>query len=261
MGGRAKKSLEGPSSYRRSQVQVRFPVLEQTFVQLGGAFASKSRPLTPRELAIARPIFGSSIVYDAIRVVKGYFANAPTTLGNHVRISLESRFDDATLVHELTHVWQYQTHGTGYISNSMCAQIAGAIGTGSRNAAYEIHPSDLRTVRSLMELSAERQARTVEHYFVSTLLRHPDEKVRERARTQYWYLVVEMTDPKADPAKFEAEFADLQRMVDEIRAARPLRAAEIYQESLYGPVQPRVLDASDPRREPPPVMPMFRIEF
>jgi hypothetical protein len=61
---------------------------------------------------------------------------------------------------------EYQTRGTGYISNSICAQVAGAIGTGSRNAAYEIHPSQLHGVRSFYDLSAERQARTVEHYFV-----------------------------------------------------------------------------------------------
>lgn len=261
MGGRAKTPSDGSSSYRRSSVQVRFPVLEQTFVQLGGAFAHRGRPLTPHEVAIARPIFGSSIVYDAVRVVKGYFANAPTTLGNFVRIELEAHFDDSTLVHELTHVWQYQTHGTSYISNSMCAQIAGAIGTGSRNAAYEIHPADLRALRSFSELSAERQARTVEHYFVSTLLNDPDPKVRDRAYREYWYLIQELTDPAVDRAKFDAELADLERMVGEIRSARPLKAAEIYQETLYGPVRPRVLDSTDPRRTPPPIMPLFRIEF
>ena len=261
MGGRAKKPTEIPPSYRREPVQIRFPVLEQTFVQLGGAFASKSRPLTPHELAIVRPIFGNSIVYDAVRVVKGYFANAPTTLGNYVRISLESRFDDSTLTHELTHVWQYQTHGTGYISNSMCAQIAGAIGTGSRNAAYEIHPADLRTVRSFSELSAERQARTVEHYFLSTLLQNSDPAVRERARADYWYLLREITDPMQDEPKFKAEFTDLERMIHEIRDARPLNGAAIYEETLYGPVRPRVLDPSDPRREPSQVMPFFRIHF
>jgi hypothetical protein len=259
MGGRAKKLSAGPSSYR-APVQVRFPVLEQTFVQLGGAFARQGRVLTPHEIEIAKPIFGSSIAYDAVRIVKGYFANAPTTLGNHVRISVDSQFDNSTLVHELTHVWQYQTHGTGYISNSLCAQVAGALGTGSRNAAYEIHPSDLRALRSISELSAERQARTVEHYFVSTLLKSSDPKVSERARHEYWYLIAELTDPRIDQAKFDAEFADLERMIAEVRRARPLNATEIYQESLYGPVKPHVLDPTDPRRVAP-VMPIFRIEF
>lgn len=260
MGGRAKNHQDIPSSYRRAPVQVRFPVLEQTFVQLGGAFARRGRPLTPHELEIVRPIFGSSINFDAVRVVKGYFANAPTTLGNHVRISLDSKFDDSTLVHELTHVWQYQTHGTGYISNSMCAQIAGAIGSGSRNAAYEIHPSQLHALASFAELSAERQARTVEHYFVSTLLKSSDAKDQARARHDYWYLIDEMTDPQLDQAKFDSEFVDLERMIAEVRRGRPLNATEIYQETLYGPMKPRTLDPSDSRGETH-VMPLFRIEF
>lgn len=261
MGGRGGRPADGPSSFRRSQVQMRFPVLEQTFVQLGGAFASHGRPLTPRELELARPVFGGSINYDAVRVVRGYFANAPTTLGNHVRIASDAQFDDATLLHELMHVWQYQTHGTGYISNSMCAQIAGMIGSGSRNAAYEIRPSELPAVRSISELSAERQARVVEQYFVSSLLRTPDVNVQQRARADYWYLVQELTDPTVDQDRFDREHIELQRMVDEIRRARPMNAAAIYQETLYGPVQPRVLDPYDPRREPSHIMPLFRIDF
>jgi hypothetical protein len=49
-------------------------------------------------------------------------------------------------------------------------------------------------------------------------------------------------------------------MIAEIRRARPLNATEIYQETLYGPVKPRVLDPSDSGTESA-VMPLFRIEF
>jgi hypothetical protein len=83
---------------------MRFPAVEQLTTQFGGTFAYDARRLTSGEIEIARPLFGSSIAYKAVRIVLGYFANAPTTLGNHVRISLESRLDESSLVHELTHV-------------------------------------------------------------------------------------------------------------------------------------------------------------
>jgi len=256
MGDRGRVPPRGvPStpSVRRPSVQVRFPIVEQFATQTGGAFARRGRALLPRELGIARPIFGSSIAYDAVRVVQGYFANSPTTLGNHVRISLDARFDDSTLVHELTHVWQYQTHGTGYISNSMCEQIAAMLDSGSRNAAYEIRPSQLQELHSFHELSAERQARTVEHYFVSTLLRSGDPRVQARARREFWYLLQEMTDPSVDQATFEAEFTDLERMINEVRRARPLTAIEIYEESLSGPTAGRrQLDGSGASSAPGP---------
>jgi hypothetical protein len=190
----------------------------------------------------------------------GYVANAPTTLGSYIRVSSAAKFDDSTLVHELTHVWQYQTQGTGYISNSMCAQIAGALGQGSRNAAYEIRPSQVHAVQSFHDLSAEHQARVVEFYFVSRLLRDPNPKLRERARREFWYLVQDLTDPSTDRAKSDAEVADLERMIADVRRARPISAIAIYEESLHGPgASHGLLDGLHGSERH--IMPFLRIDF
>jgi hypothetical protein len=251
----------GPS-IEPSRGPLRVPVIEQFATQLGGAFARDARPLLARELDVARPIFEDSIAYEAVRVVTGYFVNAPTTLGNHVRISPDRRFDDSTLVHELTHVWQFQSHGTGYISNSVCAQLSGVLRGEGRDAAYEIRPSELNRVSSFYELSAERQARVVEFYFVGTLLRHSDPMQRHRARSEFWYLVQDMADPGIDEAKFNAEFADLERMIVEVRRAHPIGAAAIYQESLHDPSSSnQMLDASQNAYSAPHTMPFIRVDF
>src|SRR5262245_49215113 len=88
----------------RPQPRLRFPLVEQIGVQMGGSLARRGRPLLLREIEIARPIFGESIAYDDVRIVEGFVANAPTTLGNHIRIGLDGMIDDSTLVHELTHI-------------------------------------------------------------------------------------------------------------------------------------------------------------
>jgi hypothetical protein len=40
------------------------------------------------------------------------------------------------LVHEVTHVWQYPTRGTSYITDSVYHNASGQIATGNRNVAY-----------------------------------------------------------------------------------------------------------------------------
>ena len=41
------------------------------------------------------------------------------------------------LIHELAHVWQYQTCGFRYIVSSLSAQLRAWAATGSRHAAYD----------------------------------------------------------------------------------------------------------------------------
>ncbi|MEO7240881.1 MAG: vgr related protein [Sphingomicrobium sp.] len=92
---------------------------------------SNSRPLTRGEIALGRSIFGDSIDYAQVRLVRGKWwpfhprnaAMAPT--GNihfHPRGELWS--DDfageplarqGLFIHEMTHVWQTQTRGRFYL--------------------------------------------------------------------------------------------------------------------------------------------------
>ncbi|GAC1603056.1 MAG: hypothetical protein NVS3B8_14280 [Chitinophagaceae bacterium] len=181
------------------KVNIRIPVIENLAAQYGGAFSGNSRGLNPQERSVAISIFMQSINYDAVRIVTATVAAAPTTLGNHIRILPGYNLDNETLIHELTHIWQFQTKGNSYISNSLIHQTVCIITGGDRNGAYTytIVPG-----QSINRYTAEQQAMIVQDYFSSPALRNNPEYIR---------------------------------MMGEVRSARPvLTDMDRYQESLYG---------------------------
>lgn len=211
-------------------VTVRIPVLENIATQFGGAFAQgESRYLNTQEKGIATAIFQQSINLDPVRLVVTTVVSAPTTLGNNIRIPPGWDMPNHTLIHELTHVWQYQTRGSSCISNSFIHQAAGILSGASRDAAY--HPVIVQG-QSIYRYTAEHQAVIVEDY--------------------YWKPALQL-----DP--------DYQRMIAEVRSAKPVfTSMDSYQESLYGPgYQNRratdgLLDRNDRRGG---TVPIFRLEW
>ena len=180
-------------------INIRVPVIEIFATQYGNAFTKNSGVLRPEERALAVDVFQQSINYDVVRVVTAQFAAAPTTLGNNIRILPGYEIDSDTLIHELTHIWQFQTKGNSYVSNSLIHQTACIITGGDRNAAYEykIVPG-----QSISKYNVEQQAMIVQDYFSKPLL-------------------------KNDP--------DYIRLITEVRNGRPvLTDQDRYLESLYG---------------------------
>lgn len=211
--------------------RVRIPSLEIASMQYGGLGRSRY-PLTSAQTAIGREVFGSSIIFSAVRIVESSIIAAPTTLGNNIRIPPGSSLDNATLVHELTHIWQFQNLGTGYISDSLTHQIAGILGSGDRNAAYTyvIVPG-----QSFTHYTAEHQAMIVEDYY-----RQPQKR----------------NDP------------EFQRLIAQVRAASPtvLTDMDRYGEALHGPAyrNPDIFNmplTGSGRSEGGGTAPIFRIEF
>ncbi len=90
------------------------------------------RPLTAREQALARKIFGKSLDVSAVRVHDGDAGIVETTgraltFGNDIYTKrLGATRGDAgyraVLMHEMTHAWQYQQSGIGYAARSLGAQ-------------------------------------------------------------------------------------------------------------------------------------------
>jgi len=90
-----------------------------------------SRPLTPGEIALARPIFGDSLDYSRPRLFLGKWwplqprRTAMAPMGNiHFHpdgggwsedFSKEPLGQQAYFMHELTHVWQAQAKGGFYL--------------------------------------------------------------------------------------------------------------------------------------------------
>src|SRR5579864_3510793 len=142
-----------------NSTRVRSPLVEDLLVRGQGAFTKNGRTLTVSEESLLRDIFVDSIDYDLIRValtnlgVKG----RPYTFGNTIRVPPQSKLTPRTLVHETTHVWQYQTQGSGYLSNSGWHQMVDG------DEAYHV---TLAAGQSIYSYAAERQAVIVEAYFV-----------------------------------------------------------------------------------------------
>ena len=153
-------------SYGTPNVIVRLPAVEETLRQVSlVAAVVNGRRLTPGERALARPVFERSIDYDRVRLIETGLLEY-RTVGNVIRVEQRFRISEPemakTLIHELTHVWQYQQSGTGYMSAAIQAQIGATIRSGSRNTAYDYRPT---ASRSFFSFGPEQQGLIVENYF------------------------------------------------------------------------------------------------
>lgn len=146
-------------------VTVRMPVVEEGLTVLSDISAANvGRSLTAIETALARSVFGQSIDLDRVRLI-------PTdvleyrVVGNNIRVpnnfTVADEYMAETLIHELTHVWQYQHGGTSYMSHSIQTQIAAGL-RGNRNYAYDYM---LSPNRSFFDFTPEQQGTIVQNYF------------------------------------------------------------------------------------------------
>jgi hypothetical protein len=175
--------------------RVRFPSLELWATHNQRIFADEGRPLNGTELTMAGAVFGQSLNYDVIRIAHTIVIGRDTlayTFGNTIRIPTTAIISSATLIHELTHVWQYQTMGAAYISDSAYHQVT----QGTAAYAVTIVPN-----QSLSKYTAEQQAVIVQRYFSN------------------------------DPAGWNKD-PDVVRMICEVRSARPISQEAIDRDIL-----------------------------
>jgi RHS repeat-associated protein len=136
------------------------------------------RPLTNAEISEAKKVFGDTIDYDKVEVAKGTkWSNAfgldgvgpirssTMVTGNTINVHESDmgkgtlKFKDkSVLIHELTHVRQYQKSGYGYMADSGINQIM----KGSEAYNYR---DDMRKGVKWEKLGAEQQAQMVQDYY------------------------------------------------------------------------------------------------
>jgi len=150
---------------------VQAPIVKQLEEAASGGQPVDPRPLSTAELADAKVIFGDSLDYSKIVVDGGAVASlgASRTIGNTVHLTPDlfvSGTSETTtegkriLVHELTHVWQYQHQGWTYAPKALWAQAKAAI-KGDRDGAYDWRP----LINTPWEQwNPEAQAEAVEDY-------------------------------------------------------------------------------------------------
>jgi hypothetical protein len=133
------------------------------------------RGLTGAEVGLLEPLFGDSIEYAAVQVIDDHFVPfqgdhtymtpqgsiyAPGTLFHHdFAASSVEPWVQAVFVHEIVHVWQYQS-GLDPILASL-SELARVDGDYER--AY---PYTLRAGRDLLDYGLEQEASIVEDYWL-----------------------------------------------------------------------------------------------
>jgi len=112
------------------------------------------RPMTAQEVAEARLVFAGSLDYDHIRFavsdvvndvifgIQDFLTGNPASRAfvtdNLVNFDVSDGFERHTMIHELTHVWQYQSRGSTYLADAVFAQATGAgVGGDAYNYGYD----------------------------------------------------------------------------------------------------------------------------
>lgn len=146
-----------------------------------GANYGDSRAINEKERTLISSIYGNEINLDKVRLVFDtiYSKDSTKVLGNTVHINtkqfrlyfvettedwLDSFSYKYILIHELAHVWQYQTKGWVYIPKSLIAQGVAWIKTGSKDNAYRWQDR-LSEGKRWDELNPEEQAQAISDYF------------------------------------------------------------------------------------------------
>jgi hypothetical protein len=180
-----------------------FPRIERSLVAAATRISGPGRSLQAPERALLQGVFGPSLALDPIRVVETRWLNAPTVLGNRIRVRPGFAFTgrhSSVLVHEAMHLWQFQHYGTGYITDSVYHNLRSLWRTGHRAVAYMNYQLDAGS--RLRDFTAEQQATIIaDHYELTHFYAHV---------------------PTA-PDWVQARRADLptyQRLLDEVRAMR-----------------------------------------
>jgi hypothetical protein len=205
--------------------RLRIPLMEAGAVALQKALTGPGRELNPEERRLLLSIFGNSVNLDPVELTMTSVGpkGRPYTFGNTIRVPNGTVWQTRYLVHEMTHVWQYQTRGTRYISDSAFHQVI------SGQGAYDVQ---LVPGQSIFDYTAEQQAIIVEQYYAD------------------------------DPPGWSKD-PDVVRMIGEVRTARPLSSEAIQKETWFGPgagALDKSAPSNDPNR-PSQTVPLLRIEF
>jgi hypothetical protein len=264
---------------------VRSPVVEEFLTQETEVMAGlQGAPLKSGETKLARSVFGDSVDYSRVRLLRAPEVLWFKTVGNVIRVPSFFTVDPSatvplhlsvdymrqTFIHEMTHVWQYQHGGTSYISYSLGPQIAAIaaavpagisavaagepIGqavenvTAARDAAYIYTPDPHK---SFWNFTPEQQGLIVENYFLmhkksaEAIMGGPDGKLHK----------------VTDPAVIGSLRTVHERYIAQMRAALPAPEADIQLQRRASEAPAGALPEVPPERRLTPVKPLLEIRF
>jgi hypothetical protein len=124
-----------------------------------------TRPLTSGEVTKAEIVFGKAINYSLVRVDE-HAALGPSWSGRAYvsfhTINSWGSLDDHTLIHELTHVWQYKQMGAIYMPKAIHAQKTGGYDYGGLR---ELRKRQIAG-QDFMSFNLEQQGEILSDYYI-----------------------------------------------------------------------------------------------
>jgi hypothetical protein len=187
-----------------------------TSLQTRLGLEQSGRALRGEEVALLKMVFGNGINTNPIIIKEGFagmlsIKDRPLTLDN--TIYLKNHYSYKLLVHEATHVWQYQKHGVSYKLEALDDQQAGyiwATGFQSGNHFKDLHP--------------EAQAKLIENGYNDLIGRghmvahsHYGAGVSAEAATRYFNAALRMVSEGAWNGRYfrRADNTSVYRMASE----------------------------------------------
>jgi hypothetical protein len=157
-----------------------------------------TRNLNASEVENATKVFGSSIVLTNVLIADATLCTKfvawvqsssenlkgrPFTIGYVITVTDTIEWDNAVLIHELTHVWQYEQEGMDYVIDSLIEQ-AKLPGDEAYNYGYDDTPSgrsngtggepELNSAGGdFGQFNVEQQGKIIEHYYVRRYVETP----------------------------------------------------------------------------------------
>ena len=140
-------------------------LVPEILLSLNRLLKPNTRRLTGREITLARAVFGETIDYQSVRIDERAMIGCRQYRFAYVGfncINCWGKLSDAHFIHELVHVWQFQTLGSLYIPRALWAQRThGGYNYGGVQALQQA----LREGRGLSGFNFEQQGDVVADYF------------------------------------------------------------------------------------------------
>jgi hypothetical protein len=170
---RAIYDIHGEFLYTQEKLTTIAPFYSRT-TSLGEKIRTqKHRSMTEWEIRQARRVFGNNISYSKVTIAEGSISaqigsagNYARTVGNTIYFPPGGSRDMAFMIHELTHVWQYQTTGWTYAPKAIWAQISeGYSYTDSGQTAEQSLIAARNAGKTLYSYNKEQQGDILSDYY------------------------------------------------------------------------------------------------
>lgn len=133
-----------------------------------------NRSMTEWEIRQARLVFGNAINYSKVTIADGSISSKlasvrgyARTVGNVINFPTGRSRNMSFMVHELTHVWQYQTNGWSYASSAIWAQITEGYSYADEGKTNEQSLLDAREAgKTLGSYNKEQQGDIASDYYI-----------------------------------------------------------------------------------------------